>query len=278
MVKQRAGFSHIHQEIDVGSRPGSRARGPPSRQGAIPIHGILIALVFLFATQAPLTSQDLYLGTPAVGNFSNGAPSNHSPITRCQQMYLGTYFGATPVNLYPMTFYSKGDGPSSYAPGAYDMYLSYATVPIGGLTDDFDANITSAQTWVASASLSGAVAANSPLTFMVNSPFPRDPALGNLLLDVQIDRGSSPAFLQNQGFQSLSNVSCVNRAWIHDGESYIGGTTGSGLITTFGTSGSNNVVPEPATVILLATGPFGLGFAARLRRDGASWKVDPEGE
>jgi hypothetical protein len=147
-----------------------------------------------------------------------------------------------------------------------DFTLSLSTTSLGLNVDGAggisstnpDGNVGADQTLFGSFSIGGA--APSTLSF-VGTPFFYDPSLGNLLLDLRVtDITGTPQGEGNAYFQAMNNSTDFSRA--HDFGSEF---TEWGLVTRFD-YGTAPVVPEPATMTLLATGLVGMLGARRRRR------------
>ena len=183
-----------------------------------------------------------------------------SGVTRYQQVYAANAF-AGPISISTLTFYHT-HSPGDFGPGVYDIYFSVTSKPlnslasvsgIGGvLPEDFDSNVTGAETLWGSFALAGDSRNGHPyITFSGATPFRYDPSDGNLLFDVAIkSSGSSntPLYLDTD----LSGTA-TSRAWEYRSYGMFrgGSSDTAGLVTTFGPASS---VPEPLTARMLATG------------------------
>jgi len=196
-------------------------------------------------------------GDVTVGNISSGesnfipfggAYANNDGGTEYQQVYLGSLFGTSPFLIGSVTFYAApSTAPALNADGTYTLSLSTTTAPVGGLSTNFASNVGPDSYTFFSGTLPPSV--STTMTFTLPTAFDFNPTAGNLLLDVTFtgvtNKSDAYYIAQNDDFGMLSSRMVNGSA---------GGTTGYGLVTTFGGAGTPTIVPEPSSL--------GLGFAA----------------
>jgi hypothetical protein len=129
-------------------------------------------------------------------------------------------------------------------------------------TTNFNANLGTNTQLFGTFSIGGA----SPpaLSFLAfnGAAYNYNPAAGNLLLDVRV---SSITAFGSTFFRSRNNAPGGNYSRAFD---FGTGFEGFGLDTRF-RGGPTQVVPEPSTYVLLATGLGAVGFVARRRKQAA---------
>ena len=202
----------------------------------------------------------IIVGVP--GDSATCIPFGCRDVDRYQQVYsAGLFQGVFSISViaFPHTIDSMSNG---IDPAQYDIRLSTTSREIGQLNSvSLDSNVGSDSSVVFSGPLAGEVPRGSSLSFMLPIPFTFDPRNGNLLLDVVkrggVFFGDDGVYLDSSG--RLDGVS--SSVWTfgntsHDSPSF-------GLVTEF--SGQAAPVPEPATILLFATGAA-IGQLTRRRR------------
>lgn len=184
--------------------------------------------------------------------FSCGA---FDGLTRYQQVYSASEFGAAPLMITSITIFLESGGPVDSAD--YSLFLSTTSRSVTTLSSDLGSNVEGPNTFFANVHVGLTVPAL--LTF-TGTPFLYNPSQGNLLLDVLV---SSPLALDDyySYFQADSTTTVTARAWSSaDGD--FGPEDGGGLVTEFGTAAA---VPEPGTYGMLAIGSLAL-LASKKRK------------
>ncbi len=208
---------------------------------------------------APGARGDVTVGNPSSGEF-NGFPfgGNYQDgfdADRYQQVYNGALFGG-PMMITSVSFYA-GFGFTN-ADGTYILSLSTTSAAVNGLDTNMANNVgPNVDTFFDGTLPEYPPAAGDLLTFTLATPYLFDPGTGNLLLDIQISgvtNDSTAAYVAQDGDFGTDSSRMVNGA--------AQGTSGYGLVTTFGTA----PVPEPASLGLCLVGLVTAGGMAWRRR------------
>ena len=198
-------------------------------------------------------------GTAVAQTFGTNQGGNYFPFgcngcagSPYQQVYASGPFGASPVFINSITFYS--DGLQTFSDNTFTYRLSTTSAAVNGLSSNQASNVGADDALFAittpTGSWSGAFTTSG-------SPFTYDPTMGNLLLQIFISgmfNGSDTAAQAD-----YSGTSGTSR-------NYGSGADNGGLVTTFNTSPAVTPTPEPTSIVLSATGLLGvIGFARRRR-------------
>jgi hypothetical protein len=224
---------------------------------AVSMRRFLIAMVSVALTASSAASQSITAGVGTTGNcypffcYQDGA--------RYQQIYSASLFPGV-YDISRLSFFISAAAPSyAFTGQTFDVYLTTTSRPVDGLSSIFDDNVGPDRTEFATFSPTGP--ATSVFSITGDTPFAYDPSTGNLLLDV-IAHGDNPngppTYVDaDQNDPDLSRVYFLTA-------STVGMTDESrdlpviGLVTRF------DEAPEPAPVVLLATGIIGVvGIAGR---------------
>ncbi len=233
--------------------------------------GASLSLSFVLLAVGPrdTSAQSIFIGTPGLaGSPINALPFGSGPsivteLTGYQQGLSSTLFSG-PTLISGVRFFSSTEGIFSSA--TYSLYLGYTNVTALAFLSPILANNLSSP-----ASLFGSLALSGPFTptvTFVGTPFLYDPALGNLLMDFRI-AGWTPGGGPLTGFEfywdaPVATTTCGRAAnlklrgapsWLRD----------ENCLVTEVITGHQNVVPEPTTMTLLATGLASM-VAARRRQ------------
>ena len=208
---------------------------------------------FALSTSVAGTASGQLIGTGTSGNaFPFGSVAFGGINTTYQQVYASSNFGFGPVMISEIDFFLFAAGQLN--PGTFDIFLSTTSAPVNGLnTVDFNANRGADNTLFGHFVLGGA----APATLAFNGPaFFYNPASGNLLVDVRssLTSNGTAAFKANNG--DAGGV--YSRA-----HNFGTGFSGFGLQTQFV---SVTATPEPATLLLVASGLAGIAAVCSRRR------------
>jgi hypothetical protein len=220
------------------------------------------ATLALALSAVPAAAQSVTVGT---ANGDNCIPFTCQFVTqRYQQVYAASALGG-PALISAIGFTLLFPDNPAVGAGTYTIRLGYTQAPVNGLNAFLDANVAGPLTTFASVTFPVGPAP-VPFRFVGAAPFAYDPALGNLLLDVEAEdqQGGYAAFASdNRG-------TVTSRAYV---EGDFSGADAVGLVTTFDVVRSTTTTPEPTTVTLLGAGVLavgGIGARRRARRGVAS--------
>lgn len=232
------------------------------------ISGLVASLALTATVSAQVT-----IGT--IGNAANGTtyPLGFSGgYTKFQQVYASTLFAA-PLTISDISFYSK-PGTQILQQGTFNFYFNTTTTAPGTVnTGNPLANETVAnRKFFGTFAIGANVDAPSILSFTGTNAFTYNPAMGNLVLDIDFapignfinsGRAAFDQYFDAQGAPVLVATSSDPQALFL----VTAGGYGRGLVTTFGSNGgATAVVPEPSTVVLLTAGLAGMGLVGYRRR------------
>jgi len=215
------------------------------------IRTVLSTLALSISVAATANAQ--LIGTRTGGNiFPFGGVLSDGVNTVYQQVYASSNFGFGPVLISEIDFFVSAAGLLNM--GTFDIFLSTTSAPVNGLnTTDFNANRGTDNTLFGSFALGGV----APATLAFAGPaFFYNPASGNLLVDIRSSITSSghAGFWANNG--DAGGV--YSRA-----QNFGDGFAGYGLQTQFV---SVTTSPEPATLLLVASGLAGIAAVCSRRR------------
>lgn len=189
-------------------------------------------------------AQTLTVGVPVSNNcIPFGCPALFS-ITRFQQIYAASAFtvvGAGFINS--LTFFVAQDGAFNAVP--FSIYLSTTSSIVNGLSTNPANNVGSNSTFFTTfAPGNSAIPAQFTIT---GTPFFYNPAAGNLLMEIFMPNVPDRSF----GFLKADNTGKLMSRYY--GSDQVGSANEWGIVTQFG-FGNLAIVPEPATVALVAAG------------------------
>jgi hypothetical protein len=188
---------------------------------------------------------DVTVGTSETGNCIPFSCAAAYEISTYQQVYSSTAFSGT-TDFNQINFFEYLPIDPDMDSGSYDIYFSYTSKAVDGLSDTSpSANIGMDETLFGDFTLAGGV---SPATLTFNgSTFDYNPSLGNLLMTIVISGAADPPRDDWTYWAADTSGTVTSRA-------YFGGANNAdvaGLVTRF--NDIPNTVPEPASIVLLAT-------------------------
>jgi len=218
----------------------------------------VLVLATLVALKPDGAAAQVTVGTANTGNCYPFICMAGDGGTRYQQVYSSSSFSSA-MFINSLTWYRNyWSGSQSFDGSTYTLSLSTTSAGVGALSSNADANLGANNQLFYSGIVSGAVGTGFTLT---GTSFLYDPSMGNLLLDVIITNPHAQGYVT---FLDADNTGrSTSRTWNWQGQQAPQIVDNAGLVTTF----QGTVVPEPATITLMATGFAGLAGAYRRRKN-----------
>lgn len=231
------------------------------------------AAVLLLSSSVALlsASAQVTVGTPGAGQGTTYPFGQSAGFTRFQEFLSASYFSA-PLNINAVTFYRTANTTGTFQQGTFALYLNSTTTTLANYSfSNPSANETVAnRKLIGTVTIPNATTTAPTLTFSGGGMFSYNPAMGNLLIDVDFTPIGSQFATGRATFDTFSdpvgNQSNLV-ATASDPNVPFGNTAsarGQGLVVTLGVA--STVVPEPSTVVLMAAGFAGLAVVAGRRK------------
>lgn len=200
---------------------------------------------------APMAKAGTIVGDNNIDNCIPFSCASEFGVTTYQQVYSSTAF-ASPISFNNINFFKKIGGLMNSA--TYKVSFSTTSKPVLGLDSNFLSNIGADNKEFGTFNISGEM---PNVLNLAGSIFNYNPALGNLLMTVNVIDTTTPAF--SSFFQADSTGLVTSRLFGGD----FGMNDSFGLVTEFtSTDVPPTAVPTPA----LLPGLIGIGVAALRKR------------
>ena len=199
-----------------------------------------------------------------IGEAGSFAPQDCVPFgcaVKAQFIYGASNFTG-PITIAAITFFNSNNG-DFFDTATYQFKLSTTTASVGSPSATFSNNVGTNEQLFAVASLSGIV---PPAFAFIGTPFYYNPAIGNLLLEV--DKSSGAGVFSASAFTDYDDGAGFLVSRVFSFEDSVDGLIdlNDGPVTEF-RSLDDLTVPEPSTLNLTGLGLLAVGhLAARTRR------------
>jgi hypothetical protein len=234
---------------------------------------LVASLCVLLFSALPAMAGTIVVGQPADAYTGNCFPFGCAYSGEYQQVYTHSLFSG-PIKITGLEFFNTAynSGATAMNSGTWDISLSTTSADWNTLSSTYASNIGTGNTLVFSGNLSQPWTFGDTLNIAFSSPFNYNPASGNLLMDVNVSGASAPGgnlYFDTNGYNygGFNGNTSLGRVY------YGSVNSGYGLVTGFTTATSTTATPEPASLLLFASGLATLG--GFLKRKSLPTSSDP---
>jgi hypothetical protein len=229
------------------------------------------AVLLLGALTAATASAQITVGVPGSGQGTTYPLGQGAGYTKFQQFMSSSYF-TSPFTVDAVTFYRSANSTGTFQQGTFSLYLNTTTTTLANYSTNNPAanEVLANRTLIGTVVIPNATTTAPTITFSGLGQYMYNPALGNLLIDIDfapvgaqfaVGRATFDTFGDPAGNQSML-VATISDPNVPFGST--AGSRGRGLVTTFGVAAT--VVPEPSTYALMSAGLAALLVVARRRK------------
>jgi len=220
---------------------------------------VALWIAALLTAAAPGWASSLTIGVqdPDLANCIPFGCVSTLDVTRYQQVYSATAFPGA-IAIDSLTFFRTNTFGTNFANATLTISLSTTSAVVNALSRTLSSNVGADNTFFATVMLTGGVV---PAAFTISgvSPFVYNPALGNLLMDMNVTVNGADVdtwvFMDGEDTSTLTS-----RAFFARG---IGFADHDVLVTRIDYHEVDVAVPEPMTLVLIGSALAWYGLRSR---------------